>query len=155
MKLFLLTLILFLNIGCFNKKPNTYKSISFKYVGGWPLVKAKINNTDAWLILDTGAAGDNLFNITDSAKYKIKFDDYYIMSLGIGGAGFARKVEDLNIKIADKEIESDFISQDLNNLFDMFERNHNIRVNGIIGGQIFNRYKAIINYNNKTITFLE
>jgi len=145
-----LLIILLLLSSCIKPLNNTLR---IKVLENWPIVKGCLNGKEAWFLLDTGASGFNLLNITDSSTYHFDISNKYQIIKGIGGYSITYLIENIQLNFNKTKINSKFISYDVDYIFDEFEIKTGINITGIIGSEVFIQYGAIINYKENTITF--
>lgn len=121
-----------------------------------PIILIDINGISARMLLDTGAGKTLLgsefvkdFNLTILSKIAIR-------TTGVGST------DDLThkVKISKCKISKGFILKDwkLNTMSlayinDYYESQGKLKIHGIIGSDFLNKYKAVINYQTKTVEF--
>jgi hypothetical protein len=136
---------------------SNYNVMPFTVVGaGIPVVRATLNDKDAWFIVDTGASV-TLLNMAMSEYFNIStYSNFDLDVTEINGLGGAVTFESAICKIGFGQLiinHKVLKSKDLNGLFSHIKRKENIQLAGIIGSDILLRYRMTINYENKTLSY--
>ena len=118
------------------------------------MVKGLIHDKEANFLIDTGASR-SVFDpntITDFID-NIQFEKKEGMTAGVGSSDLesATFVID-NFFIGKLEIHDyEAVALDLENIHEMYGKLGLPRIDGIIGGDLLKRYKAVINYRSKKL----
>ena len=118
------------------------------------MVKGLIHDKEANFLIDTGASR-SVFDpntITDFID-NIQFEKKEGMTAGVGSSDLesATFVID-NFFIGELEIHDyEAVALDLENIHEMYGKLGLPRIDGIIGGDLLKRYKAVINYRSKKL----
>ena len=118
------------------------------------MVKGMIHGKEADFLIDTGASR-SVFDpntITDFID-NIQFEKKEGMTAGVGSSDLesATFVID-NFFIGELEIHDyEAVALDLENIHEMYGKLGLPRIDGIIGGDLLKRYKAVINYRSKKL----
>lgn len=120
------------------------------------LVKAKINNKSARLILDTGASRTvlDMNRISRFVKSEV-FEKQESVSTGLGTSSMEshivaiKKMEIGMLKLS----ELTFVLLDLSHVNQSYLEIGLKEIDGVVGGDILMQHKAVINYGKKTIQF--
>jgi hypothetical protein len=144
-----------LNIECV---PVKYKPIpgelQFKTVGLIPIVEGKINGKRAWFIIDTGASV-SILNRSNARHFGFKcFDSYSVSVVGFGGESKMNEAFNCKVEFGPLLLKNiSFRARHMNDLTDVIRQHENIEIAGIIGADVFNRYKIAIDFKKSTISF--
>lgn len=113
-----------------------------------------INGKEARFVIDTGASRTvfdkkRILNYIDSPEFSKKEG----LSAGIGGTDIHSFVFMIDKLSFGDLIINDYqcIAMDLSNINDSYEKINLPAIDGVIGGDILKKYKAIINYKAKKI----
>jgi hypothetical protein len=134
-----------------------YRHLPFRLVGsGIPVVTAKINNKEAWFIIDTGASATLISKAI--AKYFGLYNgvNFQKIEREINGLGGSITVESAVYKLQLGELIINhpvLISKDLNALLTVISKTEEITIAGILGSDFLLRYGVIINYANRTVMY--
>ncbi len=142
----------------FQHNANEYHSVRFHTIGSRiPIVKLKLNDKDAWFIIDTGST-ITLLNSTESNYFG--FGVYHTSHSKI------TELKGLNAKVAlfnackclihfGNLIIKDHAwkSSDLNDLFLAIKEGEGIKIAGILGSDMLAKYDMKINYADQTISY--
>ncbi len=121
------------------------------------IIAATINKKTINLIIDTGAS-KTVFDINLLQDYCSFIDDNNIIeSKGINSEFLeTKKAKIKNIKFGDIEFNNfETVLLDLSNINDIYSEFSDLTIYGLIGGDFLIKYKAIINYYDKTLSFSE
>jgi hypothetical protein len=130
------------------------RKINIEDDGNHIVVTALLNNKPANLLIDTGASR----TIFDSNRIHL-FEDSEIklhdrLSTGLGTNSMESKTITLGqLNIGDISIHnSEVILLDLEHVNVSYQKLNIDPIDGVIGGDMLERYKAVIDYNKMTIT---
>ena len=118
------------------------------------MVKGMIHGKEANFLIDTGASR-SVFDpntITDFID-NIQFEKKEGMTAGVGSSDLesATFVID-NFSVGELEIHDyEAVALNLENIHEMYDKLSLPRIDGIIGGDLLKRYKAVINYRSKKL----
>ena len=120
------------------------------------MVKGLIHGKEANFLIDTGASR-SVFDPKTISDFidNIQFEKKEGMTAGVGSSDLesATFVID-SFSIGELEIdEYEAVALDLENIHEMYGKLGLPRIDGIIGGDLLKRYKAVINYKLKKIRF--
>ena len=117
-----------------------------------PIIKGKLNNKDAYFIVDCGATFSVLdINAVNTFNFgTMETDDE---AVGYGGQANFQKVNGAEINVGGVTFNAEYNAQDLSPIVEVISQNEGLTINGIIGCNIIKRYGFIINYKDNTITF--
>ena len=118
------------------------------------MIQGRINGKEANFLIDTGASRSvfdpkNIANFIDNPQFEKKEG----ITAGVGGnelesATFVIEALDLG----DLEIRHyNAVALDLENIYESYEKVHLPKIDGIIGGDLLVKHKAVINYRQKKI----
>lgn len=120
------------------------------------ITRAKINDNDIILLIDTGAS-KTVFNSSLKGLTERDITTYDIEDIKTAGIGEGKidaalaTIEDL--KIGDLKIEHlEVATINLDHINLLYEQFTSIKIDGLIGSDFLNEYQAIINYKNKILT---
>lgn len=120
-----------------------------------PIVKGSINGKTAYFILDSGASISVMNSeVANEFGFRIEETDEG-GAAGYGGTANFQKATSITIKTAD-DIElwvKEFKAQNLSKIVDVIERGEGIRINGILGFDIMERYNFVLNFKEYSVTF--
>lgn len=113
-------------------------------------VKLKINGIKGRFIVDTGAS-NSCVGIDCAEKFKMNFEDSQTKAAGAGTVDIETKISTNNkIKIAEwKHYSFRFILINLEHINQALTNHKAKAVDGIIGADVLEKGKAIIDYKNK------
>jgi hypothetical protein len=121
-----------------------------------PVVKATLNDKDAWFIVDTGASA-TLLNMSLAQYFGISpYRDLHRGDIEINGLGGSMSFESAicKIKIGQLTINHAALkSKDLNGLFAAINKKENMEIAGILGSDILLRCHINVNYDSQTLSF--
>ena len=120
------------------------------------MVKGLIHGKEANFLIDTGASR-SVFDpntITDFID-NIQFEKKEGMTAGVGSSDLESATFLIEVfTIGELEIHDyEAVALDLENIHEMYGKLGLPRIDGIIGGDLLKRYKAVINYKLKKIRF--
>ena len=118
------------------------------------MVKGMIHGKEANFLIDTGASR-SVFDPKTISNFidNIQFEKKEGMTAGVGSSDLESatfKIENFSIgdlKITDYEA----VALDLENIHEMYGKLGLPCIDGIIGGDLLKRHKAVINYRNKKL----
>jgi predicted aspartyl protease len=115
-------------------------------------LKAKLNNVKGRFILDTGAS-NSCIDINLAKKFKLDVKDSNTKAAGAGAIGVETKVSTKNnIEINQWKYQKfTVVLLDLTHVNTALTEHHAEAVDGIIGADILEKGKAIINYEKKSL----
>ena len=118
------------------------------------MVKGMIHGKEAHFLIDTGASR-SVFdpNTISSFIENIAFEKKEGMTAGVGSSDLESSTFVIDyFSIGDLEIRDyEAVALDLENIHEMYAKLHLPHIDGIIGGDLLRRHKAIINYKAKKI----
>ncbi len=118
------------------------------------MVKGMIHGKEANFLIDTGASR-SVFDPNTISTFidDLEFEKKEGMTAGVGSSDLESatfRIDAFSIgglEIADYEA----VALDLENIHEMYEKLGLPRIDGIIGGDLLKRYKAIVNYKSKKL----
>jgi len=118
------------------------------------MVKGMIHGKEANFLIDTGASR-SVFDPNTISTFidDLEFEKKEGMTAGVGSSDLESATFRIDIfsigglEIADYEA----VALDLENIHEMYEKLGLPRIDGIIGGDLLKRYKAIVNYKSKKL----
>ena len=118
------------------------------------MVKGLIHGKEANFLIDTGASR-SVFDPKTISDFidNIQFEKKEGMTAGVGSSDLesATFVID-SFSVGELEInEYEAVALDLENIHEMYGKLGLPRIDGIIGGDLLKRYKAVINYRSKKL----
>ena len=118
------------------------------------MVQGKIHGKEAHFLVDTGASR-SVFDpntITDFID-NVAFEKKEGMTAGVGSSDLESATFMIEVfSIGELEIhEYEAVALDLENIHEMYGKLGLPRIDGIIGGDLLKRYKAVINYKGKKL----
>ena len=118
------------------------------------MVKGLIHSKEASFLIDTGASR-SVFDPKTISDFidNIQFEKKEGMTAGVGSSDLESATFIIDsLAIGDLEIvEYEAVALDLENIHEMYGKLGLPRIDGIIGGDLLKRYKAVINYRSKKI----
>ena len=118
------------------------------------MVQGKIHGKEAHFLVDTGASR-SVFDpntITDFID-NVAFEKKEGMTAGVGSSDLESATFMIEVfSIGELEIHDyEAVALDLENIHEMYGKLGLPRIDGIIGGDLLKRYKAVINYKGKKL----
>jgi predicted aspartyl protease len=115
-------------------------------------LKAKLNGVKGRFILDTGAS-NSCIDINLAEKFKLEVKDSETKAAGAGAIGMETKISvNNNIEISQWKYQNfTVVLFDLTHVNTALTEHHAEAVDGIIGADILEKGKAIINYEKKSL----
>ena len=118
------------------------------------MVQGTIHGKEAHFLIDTGASR-TVFDPTRISDFveDLQFEAKEGMSAGVGSSGLETSVFRLDVlAIGDLEIKDyQAVALDLSNIHEMYANLGLPRIDGILGGDLLKRYKAVINYRSNKL----
>ena len=118
------------------------------------MVQGKIHDKEARFLIDTGASRSvfDPHTITDFID-NVAFEKKEGMTAGVGSSDLESATFMIEIiSIGELEIHDyEAVALDLENIHEMYGKLGLPRIDGIIGGDLLKRYKAVINYKGKKL----
>ena len=118
------------------------------------MVKGLIHGKEANFLIDTGASR-SVFDLTRILEFidNLNFEKKEGLSAGVGSSDLESAAFIINsLAIGGFEINDyQAVGLDLGNVHEMYDKLNLPRIDGIIGGDLLKRYKAVINYRSKRL----
>ena len=118
------------------------------------MVKGWILGKEANFLIDTGASR-SVFDPTRMEEFieSLNFEKKEGRSTGVGGSDLETQVFVIeSFSLGTLEIEDyQAAALDLSNVHEMYEKLGLPRIDGIVGGDLLKRYKAVVNYRSKKL----
>ena len=118
------------------------------------MVKGMIHGKEANFLIDTGASRSvfdpkNITNFIDN----IQFEKKEGLTAGVGSSDLESATFKIDtFSLGALEITNyEAVALDLENIHEMYDKLHLPHIDGIIGGDLLKKYKAVINYRNKKL----
>ena len=118
------------------------------------MIQGRNNGKEANFLIDTGASRSvfdpkNIANFIDNPQFEKKEG----ITAGVGGNELESATFDIEaLDLGDLEIRHyNAVELDLENIYESYEKVHLPKIDGIIGGDLLVRHKAVINYKQKKI----
>ena len=118
------------------------------------MIQGRINGKEANFLIDTGASRSvfdpkNIANFIDNPQFEKKEG----ITAGVGGNELESATFDIEaLNLGDLEIRHyNAVALDLENIYESYEKVHLPKIDGIIGGDLLVKHKAVINYRQKKI----
>ncbi|WP_079685494.1 retropepsin-like aspartic protease family protein [Ohtaekwangia koreensis] len=139
------------------KTESPVQSVNFYTVGRIPVVKAKLNGKNAFFIIDTGASV-SILNESEAAHFGFSVVNYDVQAMtevmSFNGTSNIGHVNTCILEIGSTAIKyHGFRSKDMREFASILQRDEQIRLAGILGSDLLNRYSMSINFMDKTISF--
>ena len=116
------------------------------------MVKGMIHGKEANFLIDTGASR-SVFDPKTIATFinDVTFEKKEGMTAGVGSSDLESSTFNIDIfSIGEMQIfDYEAVALDLENIHEMYDKLGLPRIDGILGGDLLKRYKAVINYKNK------
>ena len=120
------------------------------------MVKGLIHGKEANFLIDTGASRSvfdpkTITNFIDDVQFEKKEG----LTAGVGSSDLESATFKIDvITVGDLEIHDyEAVALDLENIHEMYGKLSLPHIDGIIGGDLLKRHKAVINYRNKKLRF--
>lgn len=118
------------------------------------MVKGMIHGKEASFLIDTGASR-SVFDPNTISTFidDLEFEKKEGMTAGVGSSDLESATFWIDIfSIGELEIaDYEAVALDLENIHEMYGKLGLPRIDGIIGGDLLKRYKAIVNYKSKKL----
>ncbi|MCQ2305802.1 MAG: retropepsin-like domain-containing protein [Bacteroidales bacterium] len=118
------------------------------------MIQGRINGKEANFLIDTGASHSvfdpkNIANFIDNPQFEKKEG----ITAGVGGNELESATFDIEaLDLGDLEIRHyNAVALDLENIYESYEKVHLPKIDGIIGGDLLVKHKAVINFRQKKI----
>ena len=118
------------------------------------MAKGMIHGKEANFLIDTGASRSvfdpkNITNFIDN----IQFEKKEGLTAGVGSSDLESATFKIDtFSLGALEITNyEAVALDLENIHEMYDKLHLPHIDGIIGGDLLKKYKAVINYRNKKL----
>ena len=118
------------------------------------MVKGMIHGKEASFLIDTGASRSVFDPKTISSFIKnIEFEKKEGMTAGVGSSDLESATFRIDVfSLGDMEIfDYEAVALDLENIHEMYGKLGLPHIDGILGGDLLKRHKAVINYRNKKL----
>ena len=118
------------------------------------MVKGMIHGKEASFLIDTGASRSVFDPKTISSFIKnIEFEKKEGMTAGVGSSDLESATFRIDVfSLGDMEIfDYEAVALDLENIHEMYGKLGMPHIDGILGGDLLKRHKAVINYRNKKL----
>ena len=118
------------------------------------MVKGTIHGKEARFLIDTGASR-SVFDPLTLSKFidDIQYEKKVGMTAGVGSSDLDSSTFIIGRwTIGELEItDYEGVALDLDNIHQMYQKIHLPHIDGIIGGDVLKKYKAVINYRSKKL----
>ena len=118
------------------------------------MVQGRIHGKEALFLIDTGASR-SVFDPKTISSFidDIQFEKKEGMTAGVGSSDLESSTFVIDrFSIGDLEItDYEAVALDLENIHEMYAKLNLPRIDGIMGGDLLRRYKAVINYMCKKL----
>ena len=118
------------------------------------MVKGMIHGKEANFLIDTGASR-SVFDPKTIATFinNVTFEKKEGMTAGVGSSDLESATFNIDVfSIGEMEIHDyEAVALDLENIHEMYEKLGLPRIDGILGGDLLKRYKAVVNYKAKKL----
>lgn len=118
------------------------------------MVEGTIHGKEAYFLIDTGASR-SVFDPQTIASFidGIQFEKKEGVTAGVGSSDLESATFIIDsLAIGELEIvEYEAVALDLGNIHEMYGKLGLPRIDGILGGDLLKRYKAVINYRGKKL----
>ena len=120
------------------------------------MVKGLIHGKEANFLIDTGASR-SVFDPKTITNFinDVQFEKKEGLTAGVGSSDLESATFKIDVfSIGEAEIHDyEAVALDLENIHEMYSKLNLPRIDGIIGGDLLKRFKAVINYRNKKLRF--
>ena len=118
------------------------------------MVKGLIHGKEANFLIDTGASR-SVFDPKTISSFidNLQFEKKEGLTAGVGSSDLESATFRIDVfSLGDMEIyDYEAVALDLENIHEMYEKLGLPHIDGIIGGDLLRRHKAVINYKNKKL----
>lgn len=124
---------------------------------GKPIVIGELNGKKAFFLVDTGS-DITIINLIDAKRYKLKYRETILKGYKLSGltsaySGDILIADNVDLYLGTKKLDGCYKLIDLSNLVNSMSKSARISINGIIGSDLMRKYKFLIDYNTKEISF--
>lgn len=133
-----------------NKFQKTIPLIHHKYLY---FIRVKLNNRNATLLLDTGAAA-SLLDINQANVYDFKYYQTSHKFSGVGGLSEGYRITNYNIDHDSTSLKVYPFGADLKQVNESFTES-GMPIAGVLGSDFLRTHDAIIDYKNKVLIIYE
>ena len=120
------------------------------------MLKGTIHGKDANFLIDTGASR-SVFDPNTISTFidDLQFEKKEGMTAGVGSSDLESSTFQIDeFSLGELEIHVyEAVALDLENIHEMYGKLGLPRIDGIVGGDLLKRYKAVINYRSKKLRF--
>ena len=118
------------------------------------MIKGTIHGKEARFLIDTGASR-SVFDPKTITSFidNLQFEKKEGMTAGVGSSDLESSTFIIDhLSIGELEItDYEGVALDLENIHEMYAKLHLPHIDGIIGGDLLQKYKAVINYRSKKL----
>ena len=118
------------------------------------MIKGTIHGKEARFLIDTGASR-SVFDPKTITSFidNLQFEKKEGMTAGVGSSDLESSTFIIDhLSIGELEItDYEGVALDLENIHEMYAKLHLPHIDGIIGGDLLHKYKAVINYRSKKL----
>ena len=118
------------------------------------MVKGMIHGKEANFLIDTGASR-SVFDPKTIATFinNVTFEKKEGMTAGVGSSDLESATFNIDVfSIGEMEIHDyEAVALDLENIHEMYDKLGLPHIDGILGGDLLKRYKAVVNYKAKKL----
>ena len=118
------------------------------------MIKGMIHGKEARFLIDTGASR-SVFDPKTITSFidNLQFEKKEGMTAGVGSSDLESSTFIIDhLSIGELEItDYEGVALDLENIHEMYAKLHLPHIDGIIGGDLLHKYKAVINYRSKKL----
>lgn len=118
------------------------------------MVKGTIHGKEANFLIDTGASR-SVFDPKTISSFidNLQFEKKEGMTAGVGSSDLESATFVINcLTFGELEVTNyEGVALDLENIHEMYAKLHLPHIDGIIGGDLLHKYKAVINYRSKKL----
>lgn len=131
-----------------------YEYIEIVNLESKPIIKGFLNGKKAFFLLDTGS-DLSFLNSESETDYDFKINrntQSHIQFAGMGGRIYGvRKVDMAKLRLGTQLIYARYMSYDMQNIVDAFEKRTGKKICGIIGSDIMRNYGFKIDYEKRQV----
>jgi hypothetical protein len=134
--------------------PLTSNQVQFKTVGKIPIIEGKINGKRAYFIVDTGAS-ISLLNESEAKHFGFGASSETGHTLvGFSGESKIKEAYNCTVEFGAMTIRGvTFKARCMKDFTAVIHQYESIKISGIIGSDVFDKYRITIDYRNSTISF--
>jgi hypothetical protein len=151
----LLKLGTLLMLGCASTGSlDTINQLHFKTIGRIPVIEGTLNGKRAFFIIDTGASVSLLDeSVSDHFGFKVICRINHQVE-GLGGSARLSQAFNYRVQLGTLNIKNiQFHTKNMSDFVAVIRESENIDIAGIIGSDVFDRYKIAIDYRRNTISY--